>query len=305
MTIPKKSVSLLTCSMASDLDIFELLATSVDRHVESSIRHDVVVPRADLGLFRRFESSRRRVLAQEDVLPVSLLKLPKSLKYLARFKAGFRRPLYITARGKLVRGWMVQQCLKIEMARRAKEAAIMHVDSDVAFVRDFQSTDAFQEDRVRFFRADGETRNPMHGAWVQTACEFLGVALPESHRPHYIENCVLWSSTVARAMAEKVEAVHSRPLHDVIFSAKTMSEYYVYGIYVDLVTAGADLQAEDVSFCKSYWPDAETDAFDADAFMNGFDFKQRAIAVQSTNQLDLASRQALYDSVERKLASSK
>ncbi|PIV80229.1 MAG: hypothetical protein COW54_00120 [Rhodobacteraceae bacterium CG17_big_fil_post_rev_8_21_14_2_50_63_15] len=299
---PPKSVALLTCSMAGDLDIFGLLADSVDRHVEPSIRHDVVVPKTDLAVFKRFETSRRRVLAQEDVLPVRLMKLPKAPRLLARIKAGFRRPLYLTARGQLVRGWMVQQCLKIEMSRRIPETAIMHVDSDVAFVRDFQSEDAFEGNLVRFFRADGETRNPMHRPWVQTACDFLGVEMPDSHRPHYIENCVLWSTAVARAMAERVEAEHNCPLHDVIFRAQTMSEYYLYGIYVDLVADNTGLLAEDVSFCKSYWPNNESDPFDADALMHGYDPKQRAIAVQSTNQLDLDSRRSLYARAERALA---
>ena len=246
------SVALLTCSMARDIGIFELLAASVDAHVDEAVPHRVVVPAADMGAFRRFASPRREIIAQEDVLPVRIWKAPAALRHLAFLRAGFRRPVYIAPGPRVVRGWMLQQFLKIEMARRGEERAIMHVDSDVAFFRRFTAADAFKEVARGSSAPWGRTRNPMHRPWVESSCNFLGIAAPETHAAHYIENCVLWSRDVTRAMVEQIEAHQGKPLHEAIFDASTMSEYYLYGIFADLFGQEDRLAAEEVSFCNSY-----------------------------------------------------
>ena len=295
------TVALLTCSMARDIGIFELLAASVDAHVDTDVPHRVVVPAADLGVFKRFANARREIIAQEDVLPVRIWKAPAALRHLAFLRAGCRRPVYLAPGPRVVRGWMLQQFLKIDMARRAPEDAIMHVDSDVSFFRNFAAGDAFQNERPRYFRALGSTRNPMHKAWVQSSCDFLGVPAPEEHRAHYIENCVLWSRDVTHAMAEQIEAQQGKPLHEAIFDASTMSEYYLYGLFADLFDQEDRLAAEDVSFCNSYWPNNETDAVDFSSLADRLQPKHCAIAVQSTHKLTIPERQDIYARAEKEL----
>lgn len=301
MTASEKTVSLLTCSMAADLDIFALLAASVDRHLDSRIRHDVVVPSADIAAFRIFETPNRQIIAQEDVLPVKLLRLPQFLELLAPLKSLFRRPLYLTPKGQLVRGWMVQQCLKIGMARQSTETAIMHVDSDVCFFRHLSPEDAFDGEHTRFFRAEGEIDYPMHNPWLNSAADFLGVSVPTKHQAHYVENCILWDTGVAKAMAAQIEDTHSRPLHEVIFAAKSMSEYYVYGLFAELFPAGEALLSQEFSFCNSYWPSDESAPVNFDELRRKKHPKHFAMAIQSTHRLDLDARQALYERAEQEL----
>lgn len=290
--------------MARDIGLFELLARSVDTHVDEDVPHRVVVPAADLGAFRRFASARREIIAQEDVLPVRIWKAPAALRHLAFLRAGFRRPVYIAPGPRVVRGWMLQQLLKIDMTRRAEEQAIMHVDSDVGFFRRFQAGDAFWEGRPRFFRALGKTRNPMHRPWVTSSCDFLGLSAPEEHAAHYIENCVLWSSEVTRAMVGQIEAHQQKPLHEAIFDASTMSEYYLYGVFADLCDQLGGLAPEEVSFCNSYWPDNETDPVDFSALSARLQPKHCAIAVQSTHKLALSERGAIYARAENELSTA-
>ena len=301
-TMQGQSVALLTCSMAADLDLFALLAASVDRHVDPVIRHDVVVPAADLAAFRRFETRQRRIIAQEDVLPERLYRLPPGLRRLASIRQVFRRPLYLSPKGRLVRGWMVQQCLKIGMSCASEETAIIHVDSDVAFFRRFAPEQVFDGPQTRFFRAQGATRNPMHGPWLQAAAEFLGCAVPDGHQEHYIENCVIWDTRVARAMVAQIEAVHGRPLHEVIFAAQTMSEYYLYGLFAAQFPPGTTLAAQDVSLCNSFWPSDETAPVDFDRLRAKSHPQHRALAIQSTHAVTLEERAALYARAARELA---
>ena len=287
--------------MAADLDIFALLAASADRHVDAQIRHDVVVPSADIAAFRSFETPNRKIIAQEDVLPVQLLRLPQILELLAPIRSSFRRPLYLTPKGQLVRGWMVQQCLKIGMARHSAETAIMHVDSDVCFFRHLSPVEAFDGEHTRFFRPAGEIGHPMHIPWLKSAAAFLGVSVPTKNQAHYIENCILWDTGVAKAMASHIEATHSRPLHEVIFAAKSMSEYYVYGLFADLFPAGETLLSQDFSFCNSYWPSDESAPVNFDELRRKQHPKHFAMAIQSTHRLDLDARRALYERAEQEL----
>lgn len=296
-----RSVAIVTCSMARDAELFALLARSVDDHVDSAIPHRVVVPGADLPLFRRFATPRREIIAQEDVLPVSVWKAPRALRHLAVLKPGFRRPVYLTSRFEVVRGWMLQQLLKIDMTRQSPEAAVMHVDSDVAFFRGLTPGMAFDGDRVRYFRVEGETANPMHEAWVRSSCAFLGLDAPAGHKAHYIENCVLWSRDVAGAMAARIEEAQGKPLHRAIFAAASMSEYYVYGLFADLIGDGGKLTPEGVSFCNSFWPRTEDAQPDLEDFARRLEPKHRAIAVQSTNPIPLTAREQLYARVAREM----
>lgn len=301
--IRNRSLALVTCSMARDLELFALLADSVDRHVAEEVPHRVVVPAADLPLFRRFQTPRRTVIAQEDILPVRVWKAPSALRHLAVLKLGFRRPIYLTRHLEVVRGWMLQQLLKIELTRHAEEAAVMHVDSDVAFFRPLAAEDAFDGDRIRFFRVAGLTANPMHGPWVEAAADLLG--LPhEDHPAHYIENCVLWSRDVASAMAACIEAAQDRPLHRAIFATRTMSEYYVYGVFADKLETRELLAPEPVSFCNSYWPDDESAEIDFMDLKARLQPKHCAIAMQSTNAQSIESRKALYRWAEQAAGAS-
>jgi hypothetical protein len=299
---PGQDVEILTCSTAADLELFAPLAASIDRHVDEDVHHTVIVPQADLPRFKALASERRTIIPQEDVLPFKRYKSPDVLKKLSGLRAGFRRPFYFNARGQIVRGWMLQQFLKIEMARRSTAAAVMHVDSDVCFVRPFSAADAFSSGFVTIFQVDGITRNPKHREWVEGSCKFLGMPAPSEHNIHYIENCVLWSTDVARAMIERIETTQGKPIVDVIFGASTMSEYYLYGLFCHLFPDEAPLAPENVSYCNSFWPSSNNEGVAAEAFLNRVRPKHRAIAVQSTHKLDIADRLALYETVEANLA---
>lgn len=87
----KTRLALLTCSMARDLDLFALLARSVDAHVPEDIPHRVVVPKSDIAAFRAFRTLRREIIAQEDVMPFQTIKIPNLPPSLSRFaRAGQR-----------------------------------------------------------------------------------------------------------------------------------------------------------------------------------------------------------------------
>ncbi len=295
---------MLTCSTASDAGIFEVLARSVDRHVAPEISHTVIVPSKDLPAFRRFETDRRRIVAQEAVLPMRLFALPRQLSALSFLSSSLRRPIYLSPRLGVVRGWMIQQILKVEFTRRCAARAVMHVDSDVFFVRELSGKDIHDDQgRIRFLRIDLPEPAELHRGWVQAAAHCLGIAFDPGFATHYIDNCVLWSTEIARGMVARIEATHARPYHEVLLGQPTISEYFIYGMYADLIAGHAGLAPETVSFCKSFWPQREDEPFDLERQMAEMLPKNRALAVQSTHDFPIAARAQAFETASRRLAS--
>lgn len=295
-------VELLTCSMARDLQIFGVLARSVDACVAGDIRHTVVVPGRDLPEFRQFKSPAREIIAQEDVLPMRLFALPQGLSRLAPLHGALRRPLYITPKLHVMRGWMIQQIVKIDYARQTGSRAIVHVDSDVFFIRPMTATDVLHDGKVAFFRVPEPSREPMHRQWTAAAaaCLGLGPAADASAAGeiagtgHYIENCVPWSSDVVRAMIRRIEDVHGRPYHEVLLTFPSISEYFIYGLFADLLYDRPGLEPADRSLCNSFWPEQPDSPFDLNTAMAQMKPWHRALAVQSTHGFPPTERERAF-----------
>lgn len=298
----RESLTILTCSMARDAALFALLARSVDECAAADIPHKVVVPGRDMDVFRPFANARREIIAQEDVLPFRIYKLPGALKYLAPLAPSFRRPVYVNNRLSAIRGWILQQLLKIEMSRTATQAQVLHVDSDVFFFRPMQAGDTFTNGRPRFFFADGATGNPLHGGWIEAAGRMLGITPDPAQPRHYVENCVPWASEVVRGMTQRISETHGRPWYEVLLGEETLSEYYIYGLYVDHLCGTGTLAPDPMSFCHSYWPDTDDAPMQADAHVGGLDPRHFAMAVQSTHPLSVADRVAMYEKARARSA---
>ena len=70
------TLAVLTPSFRGDARLFADLHASVLANTASSVVHHVVVPPADLRLFRQYEGSRCRVLTHRDFLPRSFISIP-------------------------------------------------------------------------------------------------------------------------------------------------------------------------------------------------------------------------------------
>lgn len=295
MSETPKRLAFVTCSMARDIDLFALLARSMDSCISDDVPHRVIVPGRDMAAFRRFRTPSREIIAQEDVLPFRTIKIPNLPRSLGVLAGSLRRPFYLDRRLRIIRGWILQQIIKIEMSRLAPEDAVIHVDSDVFFFRPMTAQDAFHDGRPDFFRADGPSGNPMHAEWVQAAARVLGISVTADHRPHYIENCVIWNTAALRGMVDHVEKQHAQPWHQVLLAERSFSEYYLYGLYLDYVAGLSKVAVTSVSLCHSHWPAPGTDRVDLAALLADADSGSYALAIQSTAPLPLTERIRLFE----------
>lgn len=294
---------MLTCSMARDLDLFALLADSVDRHVDDRVKHVVVVPGQQTGAFRRFETARRTVVAQEDVLPLRVWKTPDALKHLAFLNKGFRRPIYVDRKFRAVRGWMLQQLIKLQFSRQAGETAVMHCDSDMAFVRTMPLALAFPDGKPLFFRVHPRKIDGDHRRWLETAAALVGADLPSDFTGNYVENAIVWGTAQARAMAERIEAIKGQPLHEVLLTQPTISEYYLYGLYLELVAGTEAVSPAAFPICRSLWSFKDGETLSPESAASRMRAGDVAVAIQSTVNLPMGSRAALLRGLEAELAS--
>ena len=282
---------ILTCSMARDVELFGLLARSVDDFVAPDIRHDVVVPGADLQAFRRFETPQRQIIAQEDVLPFRTFRVPGPIQR----AVGSRRPIYVDKRLKTVRGWVLQQLLKIEMSRRADAIMILHMDSDVFFIRPFATDRCFTDGRPAYFRVEDAALSAEHQAWTQSARAVLGFDVTSLADRHYVENCIPWSCDIVRKMTARIESVNGAEWYNVLRGLPSLSEYFIYGQFVDNGGYEEQLAGSDRSFCLSYWPQTDGQRFSVDEQSRRLEPDHVAMAIQSTEALTVAERRLVYE----------
>src|SRR5690349_16023538 len=137
-------LAVVTPSFGPDAELFTELHRSVLRHTPPTSLHHVIVPDADRAIFERFAGPRLRIQVVSELLPKRFWLTPKPGVWL-----NLRRPW------PPVRGWVLQQALKIAATAALDVDAVVVADSDVVLVRDI-TVDTFTVDgRIRLYRAPG------------------------------------------------------------------------------------------------------------------------------------------------------
>ncbi len=73
-------------------------------------------------------------------------------------------------------------------------------------------------------------------------------------RPNYIGNLISWRRSNVVALGDRLEQVGGRPWLETLARAKTLSEYMLYGVFVDQVLGEAAGHVYDWSpLCHEYW----------------------------------------------------
>jgi hypothetical protein len=236
--------AIVTISYAPDFERCALLARSVKEFVDPSIKHYIAVDRRDLALFRQLAGPRTDILAVESVMPWWVFRMPLAKRW------------WLSLKTKPVRNWILQQGVKLSMPRHLQEDVLMFVDSDVAFVRPFDDESFIRGDQVRLFRLPGEGKIVEQYPWHQTAARLLGLPPTDYFGARYIGNIVSWRRDNALKMYEHIERTTGRNWLESVVSQWHLSEYILYGVFVDHVLKEQSGHWADVSnICHEYWDD--------------------------------------------------
>lgn len=252
-------LAFITPSYAPDLELCSDLNESVLRNTPGPVRHYIITPRRDVKLFSRLRGTRTEVLSVDEVLPRHVLSVPG-----ANFWLNVRCPW------PPVRGWVMQQVIKLQMATQVNVGLLLLADSDVVLVRPVTAETFCVGGRTPFYRLDNEIGSdmPRHLVWHDVAGKLLGVPPAPLPLPDYISPFNVWERRIAIALQERIQQTTGRHWLDAITGQMHFSEFILYGMFIDKVLgARANVTETRSMFCHSYWKRTPLDTAEADKFM--------------------------------------
>jgi hypothetical protein len=238
------SFGLITPSYAPDFQRCQLLSTTIAQYLRPPFAHYIVVDRCDLPLFKPLANAHTEILTVESIVPGWIGREPMWRKF------------WLSARGGLVRNWILQQTVKIALAQQIPEEVAVFVDSDVAFVRSFDLTQFADRSRVRLYRNDigNAVQRDYHRPWHQVAQRLLNLPIDDVNIPDYIGNLITWRRAHVVQLCQHLEAQSGRSWFATLAREWQWSEYILYGLFVDRVL-GQQAQHYPVGInpCHDYW----------------------------------------------------
>jgi hypothetical protein len=201
-----------------------------------------------------------------------------------------------------VRGWVMQQVVKLAAAAQLGADVLLLADSDVLFVRPLTEESFRADGRLRFYRVDGavDARLPRHLIWHDVARRLLGLPpAGEPPLPEYISAFNVWDRRVVLKLRDRVEAVTHRPWLDAIASQLHVSEFVLYGVFVDEVLGpSANVFGAESMLCHSYWNTTPLTRVDATRFVQALGPDDVAVMLSAKSRTPLDVRRAALSTIQ-------
>lgn len=264
--------AIVTPTYLPDLKRCELLVESLDR-TTPDVPHYLIVDRRDRAAFKHLEGRRRHLIESEALLGKWIWRIPG------------RKSFWLSLRAPPVRGWIVQQILKIAAIEAVPEQTLVFCDSDTAFFRHFDREDLLVDGKVGLLDVDlaGERR------WTATARSLLG--LTENHglgSRNHVGNMICWNREIVKAMQQRIEASTGIDWKIALARTANFSEYMIYGIFVCEVLGydAIDHAPSSVPLVKPSWHVSLLTDSDIEAFFTDFDPRTVAVMIHSKDGID-------------------
>ena len=281
-----KRMSVVTKSFAPDFDLCANLRQSVLDYLPDSVHHHIFVPRRDLKLFGRLAGPRTHIRCETDLLPRWFVPGP-----FTNLTVNLGRPF------PPVRGWILQQVIKLAAVAASDDDAVLVADSDVEFVQPV-TVDTFVRDGVvRFYRKPNaiDEQLPRHIAWHRAARTLLGLPPAEAPYSDYISAMLACDPANVRRMLARVTAVSGRPWTTAITRQLHFSEWTLYGVFVDeVIGAPANSFASDDPLCLAYWEEIPLNRDGAVDFLRGIRPADVAAMISAKSRTPLTVRRAAF-----------
>lgn len=270
------SFAIVTPTYLPDLPLCELLSESIDRKVPN-VAHYLIVDRRDRAAFSHLQRGRRRLIESEEILGNWIRRMPG------------RKGYWLSLKAPPVRGWILQQILKIGIVAVVPERTLVFCDSDTAFIRSFLRDNLLVDGKVGLL--DVDFVNDAMCRWTATARRLLGIpARDDGYRTH-VGNMICWNRETVKAMQQQIEISTGLKWQVALARTLSFSEYMIYGVFVREILGydHVDHAPSTVPLVKPSWGLKLATASAIDEFFSEFDPRTVAVMIHSKDGID-ASR---------------
>ena len=171
-----------------------------------------------MAAFRHLERGKRRLLESEALVGKWMWRMPG------------QRGHWLSLKAPPVRGWILQQILKIAAVAAIPERTLIFCDSDVAFFRKFDREDLLVEGKVGLL--DVDYVNEEVRRWTATAYRLLGLPDLNAKCRTHVGNMICWNRETVYAMQQRIEASTGVNWQVALARTHSFSEYALYGVFV-------------------------------------------------------------------------
>lgn len=285
------SFAFITPSYAPDFQRCKLLCWSIKQFVSFPVEHYIVVDKKDLNLFQQLADSNTSILTKEEVLP----------SWIKRISFFGKKNIWLNLKGYksgewLLRGWLIQQMVKLAAAQYVEQEVLIFVDSDVAFIDFFDVHALINKDKVRLLRVEHSTDmdNEIGRKWKNSAKKLLGLPFQNSYYDFYVSQIVTWRRDNLIQLYKLIEENFEQDWLEVISGVKDLSEYVLYGIFANYVigenSGHYDEHLQKICWC--YW-DGNPMSHEKlkEFFQEARSSSHKAVMISAKSSIDLSIEQ--------------
>jgi len=279
--------AIVTPSYYVDFERCRWLVETVARFVPEDVPHYLIVDRADRDLFQPLRSSRTHVVFKEDTLRGRVQQVP------------FARKWWVGTRIPPVRGWIVQQLTKLYVSEVVEEDVLIFVDSGCFFVRPFdpRTTQREGDGAVRLFRESGDYfRSKVVHRWHGINAKLLGIRPLPDYDVGYVTQLITWRRDNLLLLQKHLERVSGRHPIETLARQLTLSEYYLYGMYCDLILGDRSRHYHTpVASSYCYWQLASLSEADLQSIRAKLEPEHVLVLVNEKSHTPLTNVRAVFD----------
>lgn len=286
------SMAIVTPSYARDMQLCAELNESVLKYCAPHVVHHVIVPEKDLRLFAPLAGDRTMISGVNRQLPGHILKLLGVNAWI-----NTRNPY------PPLRGWIVQQLVKLAFTASLATDIALLTDSDILFI-DQVGPDAFSRmGTASFYRLEKGVDDtlPRHRQWHEVAHRLLGLDAPSTDLlPDYISWPCPWNPAIVRELLDQVSAVAGKHWTTVIGREVHFSEMILYGVYVDQIySSTCTVYSTNSMRCLNYSAELSMDELEIRTFLQGIKDNDVAVMISAKSGVDLDLRQRMLSRIQR------
>ena len=238
-----KTYAIITPSYIKDYERCKLLVESRKKFLKEDVVQYIVIDKSDLKLFKKLECHRTKLLIKQKILPWWILKLPFHIR---------GKTVWLSLKGRLLRGWIIQQMIKLAVARHVVEDVLVYMDSDEFFTKSTSFNSLFfKNEKLRLYKNDGGCDHK----WASTIANILSLTVSDCEKYSFVGHPVTWNREKVIELCDYMAVRHKTDWFSVVARYWNFSEYQLYGCYMLYVDQSNDsYYVSDIEYSHQlYW----------------------------------------------------